>query len=406
MSRGPNAAAEYRAAARLLTEAAQGVTRTVQRMHRAIARRPFGAFGVAAQPAKQWHDSISELVYSSVLAGLTVGGALTETAAHAVGSLRPSGSLVDSPAGGAAAGVLNGAFGERGYTAPPVMSLRVDGAAVPVDRASLTEAYPDAAGHIVLFLHGLIETERWWYPRAPREGRPARVDFGTRLATDLACTPLYVRYHSGRHISGNGRELDELMSALVAEWPTKVERISIIGHSLGGLVARSAVHTGAVDQSPWLSELAHVVCLGSPHTGAPLEFGAHLVSWTLRRFPESAPLGDLLELRSEGIKDLRYGYLHEEQWADRDPDVLLGRVKGIKAVVSPGVRQHFLSVTISRNRNGMLARFFGDALVTPTSSADESQEALRHWLGGMHHFDLLRHDEVYRQLLAWLRTSD
>jgi len=40
----------------------------------------------------------------------------------------------------------------------------------------------------------------------------------------------------------------------------------------------------------------------------------------LRYTPESRPLADALAQRSVGIKDLRYGALVDEDWAERDPD--------------------------------------------------------------------------------------
>lgn len=398
-----SAADEYRDTARLVAEAAQGVAGTVQRMHGAIARRPFRFFGRALPPAGELHDSITELVYTSVRAGITVGGALAETAAVVAGARQPKGALLDSPFGRTAAGVVCGAFGERPHSPPPDLSLRVDGNAIALDRESLVEAFPEPSGHLVVFLHGLIETERWWYHRGlDAAGRP-RVDFGTRLTRDLACTPLYVRYHTGQHISVNGAEFAEFVRKVVDAWPTPVHRISLVGHSMGGLVARSAVHQAADANAPWLDRLTDVVCLGSPHTGAPLELGAHLLGWALGRFPESAPLKDLLELRSPGIKDLRYGYLHEAEWSDRDLDALLDRAERLPASLPDGVRQCFLTVTIGRDQRGLLARFLGDGLVTPTSSGDQTQRAERHWMGGLHHFHLLHHDEVYHRIAEWLR---
>lgn len=398
------AAEEYAAATRLAVEAAKGVTDTVRRMHTAIAGRSFGVFG-GAGPTKQLHDGISGLVYTGVRAGVTAGGTLATATAQAIGRRRPRGALLDSVAGRTAAGILAGAFGERPHTPPTAMTVRLDGAEVPIERATLAAAYPDASDHLVLFLHGLIETERWWYPRPPRDGTPARQDFGTRLVAELDCTPIYLRYHSGRNISASGAELDALLNRLHAEWPREVRAISVVGHSMGGLVARAAVYSATAARSPWLDRLSNLVYLGTPHNGAPLELGAHVLSWTLRRFPETRPLGELLELRSEAIKDLRFGYLHEEQWSRRDADRLLDRVVHESPPVPSRVRQHSYTVTLARKRNGPLARFLGDLLVTPASSEAVLDAASRHWSGGLHHFHLLSHDEVYARLREWLREG-
>jgi pimeloyl-ACP methyl ester carboxylesterase len=405
MAQDTNAAEEYAEAARQLGAAATGVADLVQRVHQTLAARPFNALGAAAEPARKLHDGVSEVVYESIRAGLRAGGSLATAAAGAAGMTRQPGSLLDSPVGRAAAGILGGAFGERVQLAPPELTVRVDGKTVEVNRAVLARAFPDASDHVVLFLHGLIETERWWYPRPGGADEPVRVDFGTRLAEDIGCTPVYLRYHSGRHVSANGRELAELLGRLVDVWPVPVQQLSIVGHSMGGLVARSALHQGVQSGQPWTARLTHLICLGTPHTGAPLELGAHLLSWALRKLPDTAPLGELLELRSDGIKDLRHGYLHDEEWADADPDELIRRAKRPLALVPKGTRQHFFTATLARSPQSLLGRLLGDTLVTPNSSGDGTQEAVRHVAGGLHHFALLHHDDVYLRIRDWL-TSD
>lgn len=401
MAQEASAAGEYAAAARQFGEAATGVANLVQRMHQTIAARPFDALGAAAAPARKLHDGVSDVVYEGIRAGLRAGGNLATAAAEAAGITRQPGSLLDSPVGRTALGILGGAFGERVQAAPAELSIRVDGKAIDVERGALARAYPGATDHVVLFLHGLIETERWWYPRPGDEG-PVRVAFGTRLTEDLDCTPVYLRYHTGRHISANGRELAGLLQRLVERWPVPVHRVSIIGHSMGGLVARSAVHQGVQAGHAWTARLTHVVCLGTPHTGAPLEMGAHLLSWALRKVPDTAPLGELLELRSDGIKDLRHGYLHDEEWAEVDPDQLIRAAKRPMALVPRGARQHFFTATLARNPNGLLGRLLGDTLVLAKSAGDAAQEAERHVAGGLHHFDLLQHDDVYQRIRDWL----
>jgi pimeloyl-ACP methyl ester carboxylesterase len=402
----PNAADEFGRAARLLKDTAGGVTGTAHRMHRAIARRAFGVAGNAALPAKALHDGISELVYGSVRTAIAAGGAVVEVLSRAAGTLHPRGTLVDSKPGQATIGILNGAFGARadvlGDLLPSQMTVRVAHRAVPLEPTALAEHYPTATGRLVVFLHGLIETERWWF-RRPEDDRPADQDFGARLAADLGSSPVYLRYSTGSHISDNGRELMGVLSELVEAWPVPVTDIVVIGHSMGGLVARSALHQAAEAELPWLPTVTRVVCLGVPHTGAPLERGANLAAWVLRRFEESAPLGELLTLRSAGIKDLRYGYLHEQQWTGSDPDSVRRGDEPIDTVLPPGIRQYFLTATLARAESGLLARGIGDLMVLPKSASDAAQTADRRWLGGMNHFDLMHRHEVYEAILNWLR---
>jgi pimeloyl-ACP methyl ester carboxylesterase len=402
----PTAADEFGGAARLLTDTAGGVASTVQRMHSAISRRAFGVAGPAAAPVKALHDGISGLVYGSVKTGIAAGGAVAGVLSRAAGTLRPRGTLVDSKAGQAATGVLNGAFGERaairGELLPSHMTLRVAHRAVPLEPAALAEHYPAASGRLTVLLHGLIETERWWF-RRPGEDEPVERDFGARLAADLGSSPVYLRYNTGRHISDNGRELAGFLGKLVDAWRVPVTEIVLIGHSMGGLVARSALHQAA--GSPWLPLVTRLVCLGVPHTGAPLERGANFAAWALRRFDESAPLGELLALRSPGVKDLRYGYLHEAQWTGADPDSVRRADVPVDTVIPADVRQYFLAATLARAENSLLARGIGDLLVLPGSAGDAAQTADRHWVGGLNHFALMHRDDVYQAILGWLREG-
>jgi pimeloyl-ACP methyl ester carboxylesterase len=45
-------------------------------------------------------------------------------------------------------------------------------------------------------------------------------------------------------ISVNGRRFARLLQALATQWPVPLERLSIVGHSMGGLVARSVTCPG------------------------------------------------------------------------------------------------------------------------------------------------------------------
>ena len=162
-----------------------------------------------------------------------------------------------------------------------------------------------ATPHVVVFVHGLGETEFAW-------GRPS---YGDRLAEDLGATPVFVRFNTGRHISSNGASLAALLDELVADWPVEIERLAIVGHSMGGLVARSACHHGG----DWVPLVRHVISLGTPHMGAPLEQAVHALSAALHLAPETRPFARFLRRRSAGIRDLRRGSLVDEDWRDQDP---------------------------------------------------------------------------------------
>ena len=283
---------------------------------------------------------------------------------------------------------------------------------MPVEPDDLARAFPDATGRLAVFLHGLTESEHSWGYRAEQHhGRPG-VTYGTRLREDLGLTPVYLRYNTGLHISDNGRSLDELLAALVDAWPVPVQDVVLIGHSMGGLVARSALHQaggGTAEAHGWTHLVRDSVTLGSPHLGAPLERGVHRLAAALTRLPETRGLATLLALRSVGIKDLRRGTLVEADWSGRDLDAL-GPAEHTHVPLHDGARHFVVLATLVRNPGGLAADFIGDLMVSPRSASGDTGDDDRlaflpdhvHRVGGMHHFDLLNHPRVYEQILRWL----
>jgi pimeloyl-ACP methyl ester carboxylesterase len=309
-------------------------------------------------------------------------------------------SVLESAPGHYATGLAHGMFGTRfptpGRGSCDEMTVRSERRPVRLDQRSLAQAFPEATGSLVIFLHGLVETERCWFRGAGRA-----VDFGARLANDLGTTSVYVRYNSGRHVSENGDDLVALLSRLVAAWPVPVTDIVVIGHSMGGLVARSALYQAEELDAPWYSRVTRLVCLGTPHKGAPLERRtAQLVS-LLGKSPLTSPFSHLLTARSDGIQDLAHGYVHRAQWAAG-----AGAEWRPKPGSGVGVRRLFVSATLSRSEGSTWGRFIGDLLVTPVAAGDLTEEADIVWLGGLNHFSLLHDTAVYETLLGWLRTDD
>ena len=109
---------------------------------------------------------------------------------------------------------------------------------------------------------------------------------------------------------------------MVAAWPVAVEEIALVGHSMGGLVARSACHQAAEAGMALAGRVRHVVSLGTPHHGAPLKHGVHLAAHALHALPETRPFARFLRRRSAGIRDLRHGSLVDRDWEGCDPDAL------------------------------------------------------------------------------------
>jgi pimeloyl-ACP methyl ester carboxylesterase len=259
---------------------------------------------------------------------------------------------------------------------------------------SVPTPFPRATPRLVVFVHGLMETEHAW-----RLG--GRASYGDRLARELGVTPVELRYNTGRHISENGRSLAALLDGLVAGWPVDVAEIALVGHSMGGLVARSACHHAAQAGRPWVTRVRHVVSLGSPHLGAPLAQGTHYAAHALHALPETRPFARFLRRRSAGIRDLRQGSLVDADWAGRDPDELRA-VACAEVPLLPGATHCFVSATVTRDARHPLGRLLGDTLVL-TASATGRGETLH--VGGAHHLALLNHPAVYAQLRAWLQAA-
>lgn len=226
-----------------------------------------------------------------------------------------------------------------------------------------------------------------------------------------------LRYNSGRHISTNGAELSELLEQMVAAWPVPVHDLTLIGHSMGGLVIRSACAAAEGAGHRWLKCLRAMVFLGTPHHGAPLERGGHGLDMLFSASPYTVAFARLSQLRSAGITDLRHGSVLERDWHGRER---FGRRSDLPhAQPLPGGIPVFAvagSLSATAPRRGTRPR--GDGLVPVASalglSADPSlslgiDPARQAIVYGVGHLDLLCSDGVYEQMKGWLsaptRTS-
>jgi hypothetical protein len=177
---------------------------------------------------------------------------------------------------------------------------------------------------------------------------------------------------------------------------------------MGGLVARSACHYGEADGHLWTEPLRHVFCLGTPHLGAPLERAANAFGWALGRLPETRPFAQVVNGRSAGIKDMRFGNCIEEDWCDCDPDEYL-RDRCREVPFLPTATYYFVGATLTREQDSRLGSIVGDLLVQfPSASGNGPKRRIPFeidkgcHLGGLHHLQLLNHPAVYDQIRTWL----
>ena len=404
--------ADARGGIRLLVDGTRHVTSMVEALHSQVLRLApplrrrawldddlAEAAGPANLPTTR---GITGMVYRSIQ-GTTrlVGDGLD-------GLLAPFGQTLGvadqpSPRRDALVAALNGVLGDHllrsGNPLALPMQLRQRG--LPLDVAALGTTAPK---RLLLLVHGLCMSDGGWQ----RNGH----DHGQLLGHALQAAPVYALYNSGLHISTNGRALSVVLQRLVLQLaqqsPGALPRIDVVGHSMGGLVTRSALAQAAALGHSWPQQLQSLVFLGTPHHGAPLERAGNWLHRVLDLSPYAAPFTRLSGLRSQGITDLRHGNLVEADW---QPHARFDSTDHRTPVPLPaGVQAYALAGTVGGS--GQRGSLVSDGLVTVDSALGRHRKAALNLslpadhtavVHGVHHLDLLNDPAVYRKLLAWLQ---
>lgn len=377
---------DLRGAARLAVDATLGITTLVEKMHHTIqlVHPPLGA-----SRAKSTRG-LTGLIYRSIRGTTRVIGKGLDAGLTPVAALLPEG--IPTEARNAWVSAINGVYGDHlERTANPLaidMSFLHAGDILDPERPG--DVVQDAAGKVLLAIHGLCLNEQHW----SRDGHHRMAD----VAETTGHTLVQVRYNSGRSIDANGRNLAEMLEALLQRWPVPVTQLVIVGHSMGGLVARSAIRHGTAAGHSWRGQLRKLFSLGTPHHGAPLERGGNRLDYVMELSPYVAPFTSLGKARSAGITDLRYGSITSvEQAFISLPD---------------DIECYALAATLGKRRGVVADRLIGDGLVPLDSALGRHPDAgrtlaipkSRQWIGyEMGHLELLGRPEVYSQLEQWLR---
>lgn len=314
--------------------------------------------------------------------------------------------------GDAAIGLVNAAVGHhlhaRDNGLGVAMTLRAGDRYVPLEPEALREALPGAGPRVALFVHGLGTTEWSWCLEAEAYHGDPSASFGSLLARDLGITPVWLRYNTGRHVSENGRELSALLERFVDAYPGALADLTIVGHSMGGLVARSACHYGREHGRGWTAKVRRVFYLGAPHQGAPLAKLAHALDRVLGAIdlPGTRIPARILAARSDGIGDLRHGAIVDEDWLAPLPEA------SSEAPLLEGARHYFVSATLTEDAEHPLGRLVGDLLVRVPSASGPPRRESHHFAidtshqGGVLHHQLQNHPAVYAQLREALREDE
>lgn len=309
-----------------------------------------------------------------------------------------------------AIGALNGLVGDhlartRNGLATE-MQLVLDDAPFACTADALARAYPRATPRIVVLLHGLMCTESVFE-------FPDDSDYGTMLERDFGLTPLYVRYNSGLPIADNGASLASLIELIFEAYPRSIEEIVLLGHSMGGLVCRSACHVASVEGRAWLSLVRRAFYVGTPHRGAPYERLGRVLTKLALQVPDPyvrliAEIGDL---RSDGVKDLGDADLRHEDRARRRASLSL-RDRAHPVPLLPSIQHHLVAGTLTLEP--WVNRLFGDTVVPLASATDGHVDHLEErliaptnvkLLPGIAHLALARHPDVYECLRAWMESE-
>jgi len=392
---------DIRGIAQLATQATTGVTHIVEGVHRSVLE-------TIETPNSPTHG-ITGLVYKSIH-GVTylLGQGIDQVLAGLQPILESTG---DTPPGTPqremVLSALNGVMGDHLVTSHnPLaipMTLRYQGQDLNWQALS---SMPEATGKLLLLIHGLCLNDRHWHA----QNKEQAVDHGEALASALNYTPLYLRYNSGLHTSQNGRDLSAQLEQMITYWPTLIEELTVVAHSMGGLLIRSAYHDAKLKALRWPDHLKNIVFLGTPHHGAPLEQAGNWVDVILESTPYTAPFARLGQVRSAGITDLRYGNVVDEDWQGRNR---FHRQPDTREIVPlpEGVACYTAAATTAERRTVLADRLIGDGLVPLRSALGQHDDGRRNlafaktsqWIGyRMNHLELLSSPKVTEQIIQWL----
>jgi pimeloyl-ACP methyl ester carboxylesterase len=367
----------------------------VQNMHLAISSQTFDALalvpGVSLPAAwvRSAHDAITHGVYSAVRQGgsaaLSAAGVAERLMADADADASPSKAQL------IARSALNGVFGDAlaqaGNALAVRMSLHQQGHELTLTPESLAELRP----RVAVFIHGLACDETSWLAQGGAQGGPPDSDYGSALERDLGMSAIYLRYNTGLAVDDNAQALSDLLERLVQAAPARLRELTLIGHSMGGLVARRACAIADSSSATWQRRIGSIICLGTPHQGSGWEKLGHFAAAALNVSAVTKPLARLANARSQGIQDLRRGLKNSD---------------ASELTRAPPLR--LLTGSLSDDTSSLMGKLassvLGDGLVAQHSAADDglTGDVQRVNLAGIGHMALLHDARVEVALRNWL----
>lgn len=381
--------------AQLTTTGAVEVTELVESIHREILLRPFQ--GVLPHSVNRLGFTMTKKVYDIVKKVMTFSGGQTAAALRSL-----NGVVNDSPLSFTekfTVNAINGVMGDHLVHENNPLALDM----------LLYDRYGNVfdkrlEGRVVILIHGLCMSYHSWHPAQD-------IGLGEHIVySQPDTTILYLDYNTGRRISQSGHSFSSLMQELVEDNPN-ITHIDLIGHSMGGLVARSAMFYGKQECMNWTQKVDHYISLGSPHHGAVLERIGFFLQESLSKVPIAGNLSRLLDLRSAGIIDLRHGSIRHDDWQHLHQRMGMSDDIRKSAPLPSDVNAYLIAATLEAAPKKNAKDILGDGLVSVASALGEHKgehdlqvpESHKAVFYGVNHMDIQYHERVRQQIIEWLR---
>jgi len=400
---------DLRSIVHLATQATSKITSIVEEVHQSA----WSTMGFPGGETPGKTRGITGLVYKAVRDVTQLTGQGADTMMGGLQQLFESteNDTPGSPRREAFLSVVNGVMGNRliedksSFAIP--MSLRYR------EQTLNWQSPPPLTGalsKVLLLIHGLCMDDLQQHGRRSNNA----IEYGEALASALDYSPVYLRYNSGLHISQNGRELSDQLEQLVTCWPSAIEDLSVIAHSMGGLLIRSALYYAKQAGLHWPDKIGNIVFLGTPHHGAPLERAGNWLDEILGSTPYTKPFVALSQLRSAGITDLRYGNVLHEDWHGHNRFHLKPDTRQLTPLPE-AVGCHTVAATLAEKRGVLADHLVGDGVVPLLSALGQHKEVKRSLFFSKssqmityqtNHMDILNSPEVLDQITLWLKNDE
>jgi hypothetical protein len=355
MDKKPSKIKDIQGLSRIISDATIGVTDLVQAVHKKVVHPPF----LPSTPVQYLITQVAGITYNGIRTGTKLVQQGLDKLLEQVPSNITENDVSSKRERGLA--ILNGLVGdylaEQDNSLAIPMQLRILGKSIY--QKGIQETHSNSNGKILLLIHGSCKSDLHWSANGHNHGEA--------LAKELGMTLVSLNYNSGLHVSTNGKELDLLMSEFVEQWIIPIKSIFILSHSMGGLVARSAIHEAKSNKQKWVTCLQKVAFLGTPHHGAPLERIGSYVHLLLKKIPYVKPFARLAKIRSAGVTDLRYGNVVDSDWEGLDR--FRSHQDNRKHIPFPkDIEFYNVAATIGKEGSNWKSKLLGDGLVQVDSA--------------------------------------